>query len=182
MSGVSASPTQAGLAAPPPPAVFSPDRVHRYVLNRTVDPDLLTGSVKPGYVAWIGLNPSVADEYKLDNTCRRCLNWVKKWGFSRYVMLNAFSLVSTDPKALYTHPDPIGPENDRWLRLIGHGAALLIAAWGTHGKFMGRGAQVAAMFPGKLHCLRVTADGHPSHPLYLPGELEPVPYAPPGTT
>lgn len=156
---------------------FSPCMQYRYYLYR----DLGSLMAEKDLCAWICCNPSTAGfPHPLDDdpTLRRIQSFSRRWGFRRAVMLNIFSYRSTDPKGLYTHPDPIGPENDRWLRLMGHGAALLIAAWGTHGKFRDRGAQVAAMFPGKLHCLRVTADGHPSHPLYLPGDLEPVPYTP----
>ena len=48
-----------------------------------------------------------------------------------------------------------------------------VAAWGAHGKYRGRDAQVRAMLPG-LHYLRLTKDSHPGHPLYLPANLRPV--------
>ena len=46
-------------------------------------------------------------------------------------------------------------------------------AWGVHGAHQDRAAAVLAMLPG-IHCLRLTKDGHPGHPLYLPRGLKPV--------
>jgi hypothetical protein len=31
---------------------------------------------------------------------------------------------------------------------------------------------------GDVHCLALTKDGHPRHPLYLKKDLKPVPYQP----
>ncbi|HWT45432.1 MAG TPA: DUF1643 domain-containing protein, partial [Vicinamibacterales bacterium] len=49
----------------------------------------------------------------------------------------------------------------------------VIAAWGAHGARNGRGNQVAAMLADAgvtLHCLGVTNNGQPKHPLYLDGD------------
>jgi hypothetical protein len=57
-------------------------------------------STSKGYVVWIGLNPSIADEQQLDPTLRRILGFTKQLGLQRFVMLNLFALVSTDPQVM----------------------------------------------------------------------------------
>ena len=69
--------------------------------------------------------------------------------------------------------DPIGPKNDYWLKKLHEEANLTIAAWGTHGKFLNRGEAVLNLI-SNIHCLRITKDGYPSHPLYLPKDLKPI--------
>lgn len=71
-----------------------------------------------------------------------------------------------------TAVDPIGPHNDYWLREIADSCSLVVAAWGKDGNHMGRGAQVRDMI-NNLHYLRLTKEGQPWHPLYLPGDLTP---------
>jgi hypothetical protein len=59
-------------------------------------------------VAFIGLNPSTADETTDDPTVRRCVGFAKRWGYDRMVMLNAFAYRATDPKALYALTTTVG--------------------------------------------------------------------------
>jgi hypothetical protein len=136
-------------------------------------------------VAFIGLNPSTADETDDDPTVRRCLGFARKWGYDEMVMLNLFALRSTDPKALYVALDPIGPENDLHVLMQAKCADLVVCAWGVlggfqpRGKYEPRGREVEAILRENrvvLHVLRLTKGGHPGHVLYLPGDLEPVPW------
>lgn len=95
-------------------------------------------------------------------------------------MLNIFALRSTDPRALYSHPDPVGPENDHAILAAAREADLVICAWGSHGKFGGRGRAVAKMLEAAgatLHRLAVTKDGQPAHPLYLRSDLTPASFS-----
>tara|TARA_B100001029_G_C15062623_1_gene459920 strand:+ start:1656 stop:2177 length:522 start_codon:yes stop_codon:yes gene_type:complete len=149
-------------------ASFSKDRIHRYTLYRVWNEELPK-------VLFIGLNPSTATETKNDPTIRRCMGYAKDWGYGSYIMGNIFAFRSTDPKNLRKTHDPIGSENDYWLKKLHKEADLTIAAWGTHGKFMNRGQQILDLIPN-LKCLRITKEGYPCHPLYLPKNLKPIPY------
>ncbi len=85
-------------------------------------------------------------------------------------MLNIFALRSTDPAALYNIEDPVGPDNDASILANCYDAKDVVAAWGTHGAFNNRGAEVKAMLNKsgiKLQCLGKTKKGFPKHPLYL---------------
>lgn len=143
-------------------AMFSPDRVHRYSLTRIWDNSF-------GYVALVCLNPSTADEKLDDHTIRRCVEFSRQWGFGGMHLYNIFALRSTDPQLLYTHSNPVGEQNNEFLRAIPDSTPI-ICAWGTHGNFRDRGRNCLNFHLHKLDrwCLRKTLDGCPGHPLYLP--------------
>ena len=147
-------------------AFFSKDRKHRYALWRVWDNKLPK-------VLFIGLNPSTADEVKDDPTIRRCINYAKDWGYGGYIMGNIFAYRSTDPKNLKITNNPIGIDNNSWLIKLHSQASLTIGAWGNHGKYLDRGQEVINLIDN-LYCLKITKEGHPSHPLYLPGNLKPI--------
>lgn len=152
----------------PANAVFSPCRIYRYELWRRWG--------YGGYAMFIGLNPSTADEIQDDPTVRRCIRYAKAWGFDALCMTNIFAYRATDPRDMKAASDPIGgTENDRTLLERASEAGVVVAAWGTHGTFNGRGEAVRALLRDcNLHYLRQTQDGHPSHPLYLPADLTPI--------
>lgn len=148
-------------------AVFSKDEQYRYKLIREWDVSLPS-------VAFIGLNPSTADESVDDPTIRRCVGFAKAWGYGRLVMLNLFAYRATDPTELRRLDiEPVGALNDVFLRALPLHSELIVAAWGAQGTYLGRDVVVRQRLPN-LHYLRLTQGGQPSHPLYLPGDLTPV--------
>jgi hypothetical protein len=84
-------------------AVFSKDREYRYVLWRIWDES------KP-MVMFIGLNPSTANEEKPDNTITKVKKIAYFNGYGGVYMLNLFGIVSSDPRILLTHKNPIGQQ------------------------------------------------------------------------
>lgn len=127
------------------------------------------------------LNPSTADETEDDPTIRRCIAYARRWLYGGVVIGNIFAFRSTDPRALYEIAPPydglsiIGPYNDEALRFIGKRCERVVLAWGVHGTLHNRGREVAAFFDNP-YCLGVTSEGHPKHPLYLPADLDPIPF------
>ncbi len=152
-----------------PPAVLSLDRQYRYFLGRRWNPEGKT-------IAFIGLNPSTADETLDDPTIRRCIGFAKSWGGGTLLMVNLFAFRSTSPSALRTASDPIGPDNEHWLERVVDNADIVVAAWGNHGELMQRGEQVRRRFAGRLHALDVTKSGMPKHPLYIAASKSLVPF------
>lgn len=151
-------------------ATFSPCRTWRYVLWRVWNEALPK-------VAFIGLNPSTADEMQDDPTIRRCMGYARSWGYGGIHMLNLFAFRATDPKDMKASFDPVGPENGRYLILWCASAQLRVAAWGAHGEFKNRGADVRSLlWDMDLHHLGLTKAGHPKHPLYLRADLNPISY------
>ena len=147
-------------------AVISDCGAYRYWLHRMDDCEdpFATSAV------FLMLNPSTADASLDDPTIRRCRRFAKDWGDDGLVVGNLFALRSTDPAQLLTHPDPIGPHNDNWLRLMAERHATVVCAWGAHPMAVERGAQVARMLIDNgvtLWCLGTTKSGAPRHPLYV---------------
>lgn len=157
-------------------AVISADHRYRYSLIRRWSDD--DGPV----VTFVMLNPSTADAEVDDNTVRRCIGYARAWGACALRVLNVYAYRSTDPRALWTTPDPVGPENDAALTRAAQRAQTrgwpLIAAWGVNAR-PDRVATVLAL-PGMtaLQALGVTKDGAPRHPLYLPTSAVPSPWPP----
>jgi len=125
--------------------------------------------------AFIGLNPSTADEELDDPTIRRCIGFAKSWGHNRLVMLNAYAFRATNPKNMKAADDPIGSLNDEYLFfwLLNH-CKVAVAAWGVNIDPV-RQKWLLEKF-SSLNILKLTKDGFPSHPLYLSKNLLPRPW------
>jgi len=117
---------------------------------------------------FIGLNPSTADENVNDRTITRLIKFAYYWGYGGMYMLNIFAFRSTDPKGLTSYPDPVGPDNDKYIHETCKKpyTRKVVAAWGNHGKLFNRAKIVRDNIPN-LYCFRVTKQGEPEHPLYL---------------
>lgn len=144
-------------------AIISLCGTYRYTLSREWDDALPC-------CRWIMLNPSTADDRQDDPTIRRCIGFARAWGYGSIRVYNLFALRATNPDALRTASDPIGPDNDMHLRSIERTASK-VAAWGTHGEYLGRGDAVRSMVP-QLSVLGFTKCGHPRHPLYVRADTE----------
>lgn len=155
----------------PNECVFSTDRLHRYTLIHRWD-ELLN----PDHgIAWICLNPSTADEHQLDPTLRRIRDFSATWGYSFFVMLNAFAWRATDPAHMKASADPIGPDNDKWIKHWSDKVDRVMIGWGEHGAHLGRHEQVLALLDRrKTFCLERNASGQPKHPLYVAKKNQPL--------
>lgn len=146
-------------------AVISDCENYRYRLTRTWDEDKPT-------IAFVMLNPSTADDVDDDPTIRRCRGYAKEWGYGSFVVANLFGLRSSEPAALHDHPDPVGPENDSYLREVCDEAEKIVVAWGAKGSFKDRAIEVAEMLDDDLYALDTMKHGHPNHPLFQPADAE----------
>lgn len=141
-------------------AVFSVDRVRRYVLVR------LWESAPP--MTWIMLNPSTADAFADDPTIKRCKAFARREGCGGINVVNLFAHRATHPAALRRAADPVGPANDQAIEVYAREAHLVVVAWGAGGALNGRAGDVGQRLTAagvQLRCLGITKDGHPKHPL-----------------
>ena len=145
-------------------ATFSNCRKYRYSLSRIWDK-------KKKLVLFIGLNPSTANEEVDDPTIRRCVNYVKNWGYGGLIMVNLFAYRVTLPSGLKKVKYPIGEDNDKYIMTLSKKADITVAAWGNNGNLYGRDKQVFDLIPN-LMCLKLNKSGQAAHPLYLSNILK----------
>lgn len=155
-------------------ARFSTCRRYRHALWRrwAPGPQLL----------FILLNPANADEHRDDPTIRRCLGFARAWGYGALAVANLFarrtaSAAELARLAASSSESLVGVDNDAWLLRLYRESALAIAAWGNHGRLLGRSRAVRALAP-ELHCLGCTRLGEPRHPLYLSASSQHSPLDP----
>jgi hypothetical protein len=156
-------------------AVISSCGRYRYVLRRVLtniadmDPNATesTATYKP--VTFIMLNPSTADAVNDDPTIRRCIAFAKREGGSHLNVVNLFAYRTPSPAELKQAKDPIGPENDHYIREEVAGSAIVVAAWGAE-PFAAERAREVYEDIGRIRefmCLGKTKAGAPRHPLYV---------------
>lgn len=131
-------------------------------------------------------NPSKASADKDDATSRKGIAFARAWGASDLVFVNAATGIATDADDLALLDDPIGEMADEALavaaRFCEDRGGKMIAAWGAPKGKAATKRMMEARFEHvlglrlPLHVLRVTPSGWPEHPLYLPGDLRPVPW------
>lgn len=150
-------------------ASFSNCMKYRYTLWR---------SWGAGYfINFLMLNPSTADDVTNDPTVERCERRAKMMGYGGLIVTNLFAFRATDPKEMRAARDPIGEKNDDAILESADQSAMVLCAWGQHGKYRSRDSHVLSLLAGcghKLHYLKLAKDGTPCHPLYLPYELKPT--------
>jgi hypothetical protein len=149
-------------------AIFSPDKKYRYELRRV----MRKGGIR---LNSIGLNPSTASEKEDDPTIRREVAFALAWGYDEFYKYNLFGKVTPDPKELlWPETDPVGAENDEYLRKID---GLVVICWGSWYpllkiKFFDRVQKTLRNLPKPLYCFGRNSDGEPKHPLYLPASTK----------
>jgi hypothetical protein len=150
-------------------AVYSPCLQFRYLLTRE-------WQTKGPRALFVMLNPSTATEAQNDPTVERCERRARTLRFGAFRVCNIFAYRATDPRVMRAATDPVGPLNDASIADSVDWADQVICAWGTHGAYLGRGAQVEGLLRGMgaaLWHLGLTKDGHPKHPLYIGYDLQP---------
>ncbi len=152
-------------------AVLSPCGFYRYRLGRTWDNRLPV-------LLFIMLNPSTADANVDDATIRVCMGRAMRMDCGGIMVVNLFGYRATSPLDMLVAADPIGPSNDVYIEeTLAAKPKLAIAAWGVGGNHMDRARKIADKchaFGVPLHCLGVTKDGSPRHPLRIGYAVSPV--------
>lgn len=148
---------------------------YRYELIRTWNAEL-------PYAMWVMMNPSTADPFVDDPSVAKCRRLARAWGYGGILVGNTFAYRATDKTRLRMIDDPVGPENDKHLIAMAKKAKLVLFAYGQpgHATLRPRGLAVARLILQhtalRPHVLRLSKDGTPCHPLYLPESLKPVPW------
>lgn len=161
--------------------ILSRDGVYRYRLHRSCAPFFVANVGRTA--VFVMLNPSTADAEDDDPTIRRCVGFARSWNCAELLVVNLFAVRGSDPTVIPQSSDPVGPGN-RWhvvnaAKLAVTTGGPVVCAWGTLGCYQKQDRAVLGWLRAaavKPACLKVTKDGYPAHPLYLPKHLTPLPY------
>jgi len=160
-------------------AVVSADGRFRYLLTRAwtnpAEPGLFDGPGEIRRMLFVMVNPSTADGDVDDPTIRRCKGYAKCEGFNRLEVVNLFAYRATNPDDLLKVDDPVGVENEMYVRHAIEDADMVVCAWGAaYARLHARLFRVEQRLPiemmvrstGKTpYCLGFTKGGDPRHPL-----------------
>jgi hypothetical protein len=142
-------------------AEVSADGRYRYALHRT------WASGRPSML-WVLANPSSADAATDDPTLRRCVRFAHDHGCGGLAVVNLWAWRATRPADLADVPDPVGPDNDRWITTLGrHADGPVVLGWGVQDAPVRVASVLGLLGTRPKHCLGLTRDGHPRHPLYV---------------
>ncbi len=143
-------------------------------------------SFKKSEIIFIGLNPSISNEYFLDNTTKKIINICDKYNYGKIKLINLFGLISSSPQLLLTHADPVGFLNNKvieynlkyWSKSTN---CDLWLGWGNKGKLFERDEYVYKIINkyitikkknfsknAKPLLINKTKNNNPRHPLYCP--------------
>ena len=154
-------------------ARFSEDRRYRFSLRRTWD------ATRPSAL-FVMMNPSTADIDVDDPTVAKCGRFARFWGYGRLEVGNVCAYRATDKMALLGVDDPVGEGNISSIIEMAQQAGVTVVAHGQLPKGLQIHAETvcaALRATGvRLHVLRLSKNGTPVHPLYLPETLRPVPW------
>jgi hypothetical protein len=147
---------------------------YRYLLTREG-----TSFYEPRLPAvFIMLNPSTADAELDDATIRRCRGFARDWGCDGIIVANLYAFRARHPHNLWASDDPVGPENDKWLKYVANSAGNVVCAWGTNAK-RDRVEEAMDIFwraGVSTWCLGTTKAGSPRHPLYVKADQPLLPW------
>ncbi|WP_353930180.1 DUF1643 domain-containing protein [Okeanomitos corallinicola TIOX110] len=155
------------------------DGNYRYLLGRKWDVNLQQ-------VTFVMLNPSTADHEKDDQTLRKCINFAKSWGYGSLEVVNLFAYRATKPNKLKSKDiEPVGSKNNQYILSAIERAEKIILGWGAwlddvsiskYPIIKHRDKEVLTLINDKkpLYCLRITKNGYPNHPVYLPKNINPI--------
>ena len=149
-------------------AVFSNDKRYRYQLKRI-------WNIHLPLILFIGLNPSTANSKEDDRTTTRLIGFAKRWGYGGFTLCNLYAYCTPSPKKLFTVPNPIGIENDHWIKKSIKGSDRMVLIYGNHGQKNNRGQTVLKLINAP-YCIAISKLKMPKHPLYLNYTKAPIPF------
>ena len=136
-------------------------------------------------IIFIGLNPSKSNQTFIDNTTKKIIKICNKYNYGKIKLINLFGLVSTSPKLLQIHNDPIGFLNNKvienninyWSKSFN---CDLWIGWGNKGTLFDRDIHVYKIIKKSIVIkknfsrntkplmINKTKHNNPMHPLYCP--------------
>jgi hypothetical protein len=153
--------------------VLSTCGFYRYALWRIWD------TSKPLWMMAL-LNPSTATEEHDDPTITRCCTRARRGGAGGLVVVNTGAIRETDPDQACRSTDPIGSDNEAWVRALIPTCSTHVAGWGPNAARFGGDKLIREIFKESgtpLLALKINRDGSPRHPLYISYDVTPMSFS-----
>ena len=157
--------------------LISDDKEYRWSLSYKI-------SKSKKEVIFIGLNPSLSDSVFLDNTTKKIIKISSKYNYGKIKLINLFALISSNPKKLFNHKNPVGYLNNKYIYKnlkywSENNNCDLWLGWGNKGNFLNRNKEISKKIMnfysikknnfenpiGPLF-IKKTIKDNPIHPLY----------------
>jgi len=157
--------------------LISSNKIYRWSLSYEI-------SKSKKEIIFIGLNPSLSDEVFLDNTTKKIIKISKNNNYGKLKLINLFALISSNPKELLDHKNPIGYLNNKYiyknLKYWSENKNCdLWLGWGNKGNFLNRNKKISKNImkyysikknnfdkPLGPLLIKKTIKNNPIHPLY----------------
>lgn len=147
-------------------------------------------SSEGGLAAWLMMNPSLASTERSDLTVDRVMHFSRQHGCGGAMVVNLWPLITPKSKELWKAVPDFCVEkiasNREDIATIGAEANLRIAAFGLRAgrKHSAHVRDMIDAFGSDVHCLGVSPDGWPYHPLargryWIPDDRRLKPWQPP---
>lgn len=149
-------------------ACFTAGRKHRFWLSRVWD------KTKPE-VAFIGLNPSTANEDENDNTITKVIKIAAHNGYGSVTMLNLYPCVTPYPQQIAELIDPAHTATNSKCLEEHTDDCDVVFCWGNFKEAQQIGKNVIEWFDKPL-CIAQNKNGSPKHPLYCKDDSKLIPF------
>ena len=156
-----------------------------YAHNRANTARYILGTVGERPLVCLGINPSIAEPNRLDQTVGLVNRVAGMYGYDSFVMLNVYPQRATNPNDLHKEFVPeLKAENEKYIAaLIDSEEHELWAAWGglvLKRPYLLQLVHDIVTLPELKNCTWIsrgnpTKGGHPHHPLYVRKD---VPFSP----
>ena len=133
-------------------------------------------------VIFIGLNPSLSDSVCLDNTTKKIIKISNKHNYGKVKLINLFGLISSNPKKLFYHKNPVGFLNDNHIHQnLKHWSENkncdLWLGWGNRGNFLNRNKKISKKIM-KFYSVKKNNFDKPLGPLFIKKTIKDNPIHP----
>ncbi len=136
-------------------ALFSNKKDYRYMLSRFWDKN------KP-VLGIIGLQPLSGNAKQDDDDIIKQIDIAKSLGYGGLYSCNLFAFLQTDDTGLETLKNPIGSNNNKYLKYYMKECKIVVCAWGDEGILHNRGESVQNILKD-LYYFELNALGQPEH-------------------
>lgn len=121
-------------------------------------------------IMFICLNPGLND-----GLLSSLIQHSQNLGYGGFYLCNLFAFITKKDYDLTCIKDPIGKDNDKWLKKISKRCSKVIFAWGVNGKIRRRCDQVEKMFKNS-YVLSLSEQNYPKYPTFVKGITNLKPY------